>query len=298
MAVYKLLVPSGIGDFSWAWSKLNTTNDQYHIEYVGGKPDRMFAFLSLLPQEKILSFAPNGNYYTKWDEKGELMCLPRNPKMFPEIPKMRKYSDLAGGSRMFVEPNTYLEAGNRIEAWLRDEIPKTDFHYKIEGTVHGAKKANYFIVNYSSFSTKKAWGYYETEKSVEFIDFISAKTGWLPIFIGGSYDDYTQDIFEKLVQKRQCICMVGKTPDLTAVISLLQQAQAYVGACSGLMAISNILYTPTVIYYPPFQTPPGRRLAGTWHDKSIAYLPLFWGGVEQDKEKFSQWVISNKLIKV
>src|SRR3989338_1045274 len=42
---YKILVPSGIGDFSWTWSKLVTTPHRFHIEYMGGYPDRLAAFL-------------------------------------------------------------------------------------------------------------------------------------------------------------------------------------------------------------------------------------------------------------
>jgi len=283
MAVKKILVASGIGDFSWLWSKIVTTGDQYHVEYIGGKPDRMTAYLSILPKDKILSFAPNSNYYTKWDENGELICISRNPNQYPTLPKARRYSDLRPDTLSFFEINTYLERGNRIETWMQDEIPKTDFHYFLDGKLERATRGNYFIVNYSSYGTKKAWGYYDVPVSTDIIQHIVNKTGWTPLFIGGTYDDYTNDIcIECLNRGIGAVTVIGKTPDLCTVTALLQQAQAYIGACSGLMVLANVLNTPVCAYYPPFKMPPGRYLAGTWHDTSIPYASLFWEGKDID----------------
>jgi len=283
MAIKKILIPSGIGDFSWAWSKLVTTNDQYHIEYVGGKPDRMTAYLSILPKDRIVAFMPNNNYYTKWDENGELICISRNPNQFPTLHKVQRYSDLRPDVLSFLEINTFLERGNRIEGWFSTEMPKTDFHYILGGSLEKCGRGNYFIVNYSSYGTKKAWGYYDVPISTDIIQHIVNKTGWAPLFIGGTYDDYTQDIYiECLNRGIHAVNVIGKTPDLCTVTALLQQAQAYIGACSGLMVLANVLNTPVCAYYPPFKTPPGRYLAGTWHDTSIPYASLFWEGKDTD----------------
>jgi ADP-heptose:LPS heptosyltransferase len=186
---------------------------------------------------------------------------------------------------VFLESNTYLEAGNRLEGWFAQDIPDTDFHYKMNGALDKAKRGNYFIVNFSSYGTKKAWGYYETTGAADVVEFLIKKTGWTPIFIGGTYDDFTRDVYMELIRREdRAINLVGKTPDLTEVVVWLQQARFYFGACSGLMVLSNVLRTPVATYYPPFQTPPGRHLAGTWHDPAIPYVSLFWEGVEQDKQ--------------
>ena len=294
MAVYRILVPSGIGDFSWTWSKLVTTNDQYHIEYIGGKPDRMFAFLSLLPSDRVLSYSANDNYYTKWNENGELVCVSRDIKRFPQLSKINNYSDLRENQLAFVESNTFLERGNRLEGWLGNEIPKTDFHYKVAGALEKSTKGNYFIVNFSSYGTKKAWGYYEVPSASNLVELIAKKTGWSPLFIGGTYDDFTSDIHAELLNRGiNAVSLVGKTPDLGCVMALLQQARMYFGACSGLMVLSNILHTPVVTYYPPFNTPPGRHLAGTWHDPAIPYMSLFWEGESKDRELVTEFL--NKI---
>lgn len=287
--VCKILVPSGIGDFSWLWSKLVTTQDQYDIEYIGGIPDRMTAFLALLPQDRVVSVRSNSEYYTKWDSNGELICIPRKTGMAP-ILKARGYADVLSGNRVFLETNTHLERGNRLEEWFKNELPNTEFHYAMRGILDKATIAPYFIVNFSSYGTKKAWGYYEVEDSVKLVKFIYKERGWLPVFIGGPYDDYTIDICKALTAKNiPVINMVGRTPDLTTVVALLQQSELYFGACSGLMALANVLHVPVCTYYPPFKNPPGRYLAGTWHDPLIPYLSLFWEGVPGDKKALKEF---------
>lgn len=279
----RILVPSGIGDFSWTWSKLVTTKDEYHIEYVGGLPDRMTAFLSLLPKDRIVGFNSNPHYATKWNEQGELIIFSRQPTMFPEVPTARRYSDIRENQLIYVESNTFLERGNRLEDWWKEEIPGTDFHYKIDGVLGKYTSAPYFIVNFSSYGTKKAWGYYEVPVAADLVEFIVKKTGWIPFFIGGYYDDFTSDIHNDLVNRGvKALSLVGKTPKLIEVITLLQQSKMYYGACSGLMAVANVLRIPVAVYYPPFNRPPGRFLAGTWHDTNVPYLSLFWEGKEGD----------------
>lgn len=278
----KILVPSGIGDFSWTWSKLVTTDDKFDIDYVGGTPDRMMAYLGILPKERIVKFKSNPNYTTKWDEKHMLAGYPRQGH--PEIVNIKAYGELNGIERKFIECNSLLEAGGKLETWLSDEIPGIDYHYKINGTVKNCRRNNYFIVNFSSYGTKKAWGYYDVKDSVEIVKFIIDRTGFIPMFIGGYYDDYTIDICNEIVKEDlPAINLVGKTPNLIEVVALLQQSQFYFGACSGLMAIANVLYTPAIVYYPPFDVPPGRKLSGTWHDPEVLHLGLFWEGKDKDK---------------
>ena len=284
--IYKILVPSGIGDFSWLWSKLSITGDQYHIEYIGGKPDRMSAFLKLLPKDKILSFKPNDNYATRWNDKGELVCYPKDASTYPGLHKMQRYSDLKEGQLMFAEVNSRLEAGHRLEGWLSNEIPNTEFHYKIAGILEKWSKGNCFIVNFSSYGTKKAWGYYDVPVAASLVEFIVMQTDWTPLFIGGEYDDFTSDIHAELLRRGiEAISLVGRTPSLKTVIALIQQSNLYFGACSGLMVISNILRVPVCAYYPPFEKPPGRHLAVAWHDEEVPYMSLFWEGFDKDISK-------------
>lgn len=284
MSNFKILVPSGIGDFSWLWTKLVTTEHNFHIRYIGGFPDRLRAFLSLLPSSRILSFGPDLDYCTFWDQHHQLACRPRDSVKTPMLRKASSLADLCKDELMFLENNSFLEAGNRIEGWMKDEIPGACFHYSLAGADEqfSRGRGNYFIVNFSSYGTKKAWGYYEVPVAADLVRSIAKKTGAMPFFIGGGYDDFTRDIYESLRDSISCVSLIGRTPSLREVIALLQQSRFYFGACSGLMVISNIVYVPVITYYPPFDKPPGRKLSGTWHDPEIPHLGLFWEGAEGD----------------
>lgn len=292
MANYKILVPSGIGDFSWLWSKLVTTEHNFHIRYVGGLPDRLQAFMKLLPSSRILSYGPDLDYCTFWDEHGFLQCRPRDLKQTPPLRRAESLADLYEDEMVFIENNSWLEAGNRIEGWMAKDIPGTCFHYALEGADEqfARGRGNYFIVNFSSYGTKKAWGYYEVPIAAGLVRRIAAKTGAMPFFIGGGYDDFTRDIYDSLRDSLSCVSLIGRTPSLREVIALLQQSRFYFGACSGLMVLTNIVNVPVITYYPPFEKPPGRKLSGTWHDPAIPHLGLFWEGAESDMEQIEAFL--------
>lgn len=282
---YRILVPSGIGDFSWLWSKLVTTPHNFHIEYMGGYPDRLKAFLALLPPDRVLSFSPNVDFCTRWDENNELVCYRRDGNKSANVQKAGYLSSLSEDRLTFIENNSFLEAGNRIEGWWKDEIPGVDYHYALGGYLARSRPANYYIVNFSSYGTKKAWGYYEVDVAADIVRHISAVTGHIPLFIGGEYDDFTKDIYERLaVSGDKCLSLIGRTQSLIDIIPILQQSRFYFGACSGLMVLTNILRRPVITYYPPFPKPPGRHLSGAWHDPKYPHLGLFWDGDEIDKE--------------
>ena len=289
--IKKIMVPSGIGDFSWTWAKLAATDDQYHIHFANGLPNRMDAFLALLPKDKVLSYKMSEEFTTGWDGP-TLKPYPREKRQ--PIKVARNYTDLNDQEFKFFECNSFLEAGNRLEYWQKNELPKIDFHYNIKGVVDGAKTGNYFIVNFSSYGTKKAWGYYEVDDSADIVEYISKKKEMMPVFIGGSYDDYTTDIFKTVVSRGvRAVSLVGKTPDLIAVIALLQQARMYFGACSGLMALANVLYTPVAVYYPPFDMPPGRLLNGMWHDPEVLHVGMTWRGKMGDIVRLEKECLNN-----
>jgi hypothetical protein len=212
-----------------------------------------------------------------------LICYSKYPHRAPEVKKAFRISDLSESEISFLECNSFLEDGNRLEGWAGEEIPETNFHYQIAGAVEDSPRTESFIVNFSSYGTKRAWGYYEVPDAAALVALIATKTGWLPIFVGGEYDDFTRDVYAYLhAVFPRCVSVVGKTPDLLEVVGLLQQSKLYFGACSGLMVLSNIFFTPVIAYYPPYLKPPGKKLAGTWHDPAAPHLGMFWEGVMRD----------------
>lgn len=278
---YRILVPSGIGDFSWLWSKLSTTEHQYFVEYAYMYPDRLGAFLPLLPKDKLLGFKTNKDYRCWFDTLGlEMHFAPGDES------KVNLHSQLVPGDDVLnlIEPNTHLERGNRIETWLPD-VPATDLHYKIGGLLERPVRQNIFLVHLSSVKVRIFWNYYDVPVWVDMVEAIQKKTGWLPIFIGGDYDDFAQECFEQYIQKNQAISLIGKTPNLVSVLCLIQQSRFFMGAVSsGLTMLANVLNTPSVSWWPRPGLPP------SWPDTNIPYLWFLWKNPDLDKEALLLWL--------
>lgn len=274
---FQLLVPTGIGDFSWIWSKLSTTSDTFEILHPRETPARLDPFLALLPKDRILSYAvePNaGFFFDRRELKAQFCNAPGEP--------IQRYDQMREGSINVVEANTHLERGNRIESWLPD-IPAVDFHYRIEGLLEKTARANIFIVHLSSRQVQKTWHYYDIPVWISMIQRVQKQTGWTPVFIGGAYDDFARECFEKYAGTgAKTFSLIGKTPDLLSALCLIQQCKFFMGCVSsGLTMLANVLSTPSVSWWPRPGLPPA------WHDKRIPYLWFRWKDPRSDREHLS-----------
>lgn len=279
MATFTILVPAGIGDFSWLWSRLSTTGDTFRVEYAKAAPDRLGAFLALLPKDKILSYGMSPTHQCFFNARSlEMTFGPKN------LPRMTLYSQLAPSPGAPVdplnplEPNTHLERGGRIETWFPD-IPTTDFHYKINGLLEGSVKKNIFIVHLSSTHTFKIWKHYGVDTWVDMIDFIQRNTGWAPVFLGGEYDDFARQVYDAYSKKHPAEDLIGKTPDLLSALHLVQQCRFFLGCVSsGLTVLANVLKVPSVSWWPR------EKIPAAWTAPDVPYLWRLWRDPEQDKQ--------------
>jgi hypothetical protein len=280
---YRIIVPPGIGDFSWLWSKLSTTDDKYFIEYADTGPTRLGTFLDMLPKDKITGHAINKKYRVNFN----ITQLQMN--IVPEVPRLITYQQLqrASGCMFYVEANTHLEHGKRIEDWMPSL--RTDLHYKIEGVDPCARRQDIFVVHLSSFRQQGIWDTYGVDESIEMIDMVQRKTGWMPVFIGGSYDDMARAVFEKYIDDHSAVSLVGKTEkDLTGLFNIIQQSKFFYGlVSSGMTMVANVLRTPVAAWWPRPQLPTA------WADTNIPYTWFLWKDYKQDMaavESFLQWV--------
>jgi len=268
---HRFITCSGIGDFSWLWSKFSTTEDKYFIEYVDSGPDRLGVFLNLLPKDKIAGFAQNKNYRVNFNTAKLEMYI------IPEVPRLQNYSQFSvnSGIKYYVEINTHLENGNRIEAWMPEL--RTDLHYKIEGVDTTCPKQNIFIVHSSSFHMQKVWNTYGVDDSIEMIDMVQKKTGWMPVFIGATYDDMAKAVFEKYIDDHSAVSLIGRTENIVGLLNWVQQSKLFLGlVSSGMTMLANVLYTPTISWWPR------PKLPQAWADEKIPYKWLLWSDHKKD----------------
>jgi hypothetical protein len=280
MAVYRFICPPGIGDFSWLWTKFSTTQDQYHIEYAVHGPDRLGPFLALLPKSKIAGFKANVTHTVSFSLRTlEMRLVPT------DIQRLRSYSQfkIHPDHIFYVEPNTHLENGGRIEKWMPEL--ETNFHYKIEGTLDNPQKENKFIVHLSSKHMQEVWKCYSKEKVIEIIDMVQRKTSWLPVFIGADYDDFAQEVFETYSQNHGAYNLTGKTPDLLGALHAMQRSKMFLGlVSSGMTMLANVLNIPTAAWWPR------PKLPQSWADESIPYKWFLWQDYKKDMAELEGWV--------
>lgn len=279
--IYKILVPSGIGDFSWLWSKISTTKDVFDIEYADSGPDRLGAFLALLPKDKIISYRKSTIYRFYFDTRElEGFFGPADG------PKVQHYSEMNPYGLNFLEPNTHLERGGRIENWLPD-IASADLHYEINGLDPHPKTEDIFLVHLSSSAVKNAWRCYDWPIQVEIIKALSDASGLRPVFIGAKYDDYAQLCFKEYSQtsSKRGVNMIGETEDLLSALHLIQHCRFFLGSISsGLSILANVLNKPVAAWWPR----PG--LPASWPDHSIPYLWMLWKDPAEDLDRIETWL--------
>lgn len=279
MKTYRIMVCPGIGDFSWLWSKLSTTEDRFIIEYADTGPERLGAFLNLLPTEKIERFSQNKRYRVQFNTTQLTMNI------VPDMPKMQSYSQIQSlpGVTWFVEANTPVEQGIRLEHWMPNI--KTDHHYQINGLLTNYRPQNIFIVHLSSFKMEKIWKTYNADQWIPMIDMIQRKTGWMPIFIGGSYDDAAQACFERYIENHRAVNLIGRTDDLKSVLCLIQQSKLFLGCVSsGLTMLANVLYVPSASWWPR------EKLAQSWPDTNVPYRWFLWKDDKEDTARLDTWI--------
>jgi len=283
---YRIIVPPGIGDFSWIWSKLSTTGDQYFIEYADTGPDRLGPFLKLLPKDKIAGWEKSKRYKVGFDtEKLEMMLM-------PAVERLERYEQLKENpdKTFYVEANTHLERGNRIEEWLPNL--KTDLHYEIERArpivplSYPAKKAfNIFIVHLSSCKMQRIWQCYDMDKCIRMVKMIQNKKGWIPVFIGAEYDDFAMDCCKEYSKENNAINLIGKTSDVLDALAFICLSKLFLGlVSSGMTMLANVLCVPSISWWPRPGLPP------SWPDMEIPYLWFLWNDFEEDYKKVESWI--------
>lgn len=277
--IYHIIVPPGIGDFSWIWSKLSTTGDRYFIEYADTGPDRLGTFLKLLPKDKIAGWQKSIAYKVGFNiEKLEMMLM-------PSAVRLEKYKQLKQNPAQifYVEANTHLERGNRIEEWLPSL--KTDFHYKIEGVLPLKKALNMFIVHLSSYKMQRIWKCYDMDKCIRMIKMIQDKRGWMPAFIGAEYDDFAMDCCKEYEKENDAINLIGKTPDVLGALAFIRLSKLFLGGVSsGMTMLANVLRVPSISWWPRPGLPP------SWHDRLIPYKWFLWNDFEEDYQAVKKWI--------
>jgi len=259
----KIGLPSGIGDCSWAVSKLINAPEWPDIEFevAEGWPYRTAPYFEMLG--KKVSYGP-----FRYDDI--IAFEHSNPyKTWKDITSK-------GYGCYYMEPNQHLEAGLPLHEYLPDL--DTNYHYplNIPDLTSCKLYKKYFAaldeypywvgISAASYRGAKAWNTWELDKWADLCLRILAD-GYNICLVGGKWDDLTDELETYIpVDPMRILNLVGKTtfPEVCAVHT---RCKFYIGFSSGLGIIRSVMGLPTIMLWPEHQ----KLLSTSWADPEDLY---------------------------
>lgn len=268
MGKLTLAVPSGIGDISWLVSRVWPVRDDIAIiEVADGYPRRSGEYMELLPWQWC--YGPHEYGLIVQMEQMHGYSHHTGPVKWSHIREL-------GHSRVFIEPNQWLEAGRPLAEWLSDIPPEdTYFHYPLATSDdHKAKAAKLYAtlprdkpivaLSCASYRGAESWHTWNRDEWLDCVKRMVAE-GWYPVFIGGHWDDLTMDVADAMDEAGiACTSWVGKTRQFGITVELLKRFDAYVGYSSGLNVIRTVLNKPAMAMWPDFEGFSQEALSRSW----------------------------------
>ena len=306
----RVIVPAGIGDWSWIWSKLIHVKDQISaIRIVDGAPRRTVPYVKACGVE-------NADYdVDRKDERGEIvemavagtnywtiilieqkMGLDYQAK--PTWERVRQHVDGNPNATILLEANQHLEAGWPLHEWMPD-LP-TNYHYplyvsaeerksswvKTEGALigdrfgpgHPMKEGPVVGISCASYKGAEAWQTWGKNEWIPFLKLIM-NLGWRPLLVGGGWDDLTTTIACEM----ELPFTVGRS-SVPEMIEQMDHLDSYIGFSSGMNVIRTVLNKPAMALWPANDRCDQSRLMWSWAPphmiESGRYQAITWRPVE------------------
>lgn len=289
-----IVVPSGIGEFQWAWTKYANTGERFAILGLDGAPRRLHQFCELHPAIEVFGYS-GFDYSTvrSWQKNFGLGTWARVTEQFPR------------GKFTMLACNPHLEAGHPLADWLPD-LPTT-YRYALHTTPEHKLQADQVLsrvepgdftigISCASYRGAAAW---RTWTAVEWNTFLRLVQREVPhakfALLGGSWDDLTSALYDpdgplRWVVDKRGIPPVGTT-SFGGVVEVLKRLDAYIGFSSGLghVALHNC-GTPVFMLWPEHE----QLLSRSWVDPELlqngAYVPSRWLGPEEVFKSAKLWL--------
>jgi ADP-heptose:LPS heptosyltransferase len=278
----------GIGDTVWLFMKLVNQKERFHWKIGDGTPQRGHQIFELFPQlVESFEYIPQSGY-----KKVKRNAFSGKWSQAPE--------------RFYLEANTWLEEGKRIEKFLPD-LP-TSFKLEYASTKEEHDKArdlllkddcnyrsaihSYIGIYTSAYSNARHWGGWEAKEWLELIKLIQDyNKKYKFVFIGADYDiGVSQEVMYQM-KKDSYINTIGQP--LPVVIEILKRLDCFIGFPSGLSIIHETLAAKqTVMFYPKHLT----KLINAWPDPERIANGSYKGCLFCEPKQIFDWMINNNKI--
>jgi hypothetical protein len=254
----------GIGDTLWVIQKLINARERFNWQINAAPPQRGKQVFDLLPQLGDCQYVHGLGYN---------LIKARN------VTKMARTWGRIRAQSFFLEANSHLEAGRRIEEFLPD-LP-TSYHLpfqtgqwaeqvRVEGLLFGRPLIGIYA---SSYATSRNWGFWQAAEWFELISYLRQEFDHAVFaIIGAEWDGplATELMNMLLVNRIPFMDTIGKP--LGYVIELMKHLSYAFYFPSGLGIISGLLARPSLMFYSPSAHP---RLMRTWADPELIKSGIF-----------------------
>lgn len=269
--ILRVQVDPGIGDFSWAYSKLCCLDMPLHIVLPDTWPRRTGPLMDLLPP--VVSWE-----YKQPKNKGRFLPCAIGGLAFRDV-SMEDFKAFVEKEDYYIwmSLNQHLEEGQRIENYFPE--CGTDYHYEIKTPEDAKAKAKeltgdepYLLIYTSSYKANKIWRGWQQEDWRNFVNLFRNEFGDIKnVIIGAGWDTDYKDRFKI----HNTVNLVGDTP-LEVTIEIIRNASYFVAFPSGLPVLSTVVNSPCWMFYPKHLEP----MHWTWADpediKNKRYMASQW----------------------
>lgn len=296
MSFRKIIVPAGIGDSIWLLQKLMHAGEKFDFVLPGGNPRRGHQIFDLLPQVANSATYDDGVVYegkklTTKKIRSENIILQPNRQTWDSIIE----------PQFCLSANEWLEAGKRIEGFLPDlptsyKLPwqTTDDDVKKSVELIGTTADSSLIGLYgSSYSTSRAWGFWDENKWAELADrIIAIKPDAVFVVIGADWDLDLGTNLIKLLEERKYpyVKVIGET--LGTVVEIMKRLKYFFSFPSGLGILAATLEAPVTMFYPPHLS----LMMDAWADPVLIANGHYKGCQFCEPEQIMEWVIENGFL--
>lgn len=242
MADLNFVVPPGIGDISWIYSKVKALARQRSVSFsiCDDLPHRSQPFVDLLPYIENRGYENDLPYFKAFGEA---------------LPSDTRLGELPAG-RYVLTLNPHLESGKKLSEAYPDQ--PTDYHYGMKlpdlspsiQLVSQLRASCLMVGVYcSSFQHREDILFWKVD---EWMEFLRGVKSHLPnsrfVVIGASYDDRTAEVGAALQA-------AGEDPlffwqqSIGYTFNLLQQLDYFFAFPSGLGVLADVLDVPAMMWF-------------------------------------------------
>lgn len=243
--VLDVTVHPGIGDISWAYSKLVNTGRKLDLTICEDKKTkRALSYVNVLPSVNRAKYGTMRDYFMMqktWNGTWE------------EVQQAEQQ-----GKKLFLSANNWLSKGNRLELWMPD-LP-TDFHYELKTSEEHERLAKELLpdrgVKYcgiytASVGANKAWNGWEPEEWYILLRKIANEfPETVFVLIGARWDLDYHRVLMPYMQEFAFIDLFTKTPDMGLTVEVLRRLDYLIAFASGIPILSNVLGKRECMLYP------------------------------------------------